>query len=184
MNRDASNLSTGSAPFELVFWGQISDFPDGSVEHAGWFTRTSRIGLVCTSLGRWCLAPSRAVRVSIGPSAQTLSCFPLWFFPCIVRIGRLSESQRDGSGHPLQQSCRSPRRGVRADGAGFFSSLAPPWGGSGSPPLFRKLSTVKVSLTNFDLANMLRRKLLRHFSALIFPQNCGKVCGLSGWSFS
>jgi len=60
MNRDASNLSTGSAPFELVFWGQISDFPDGSVEHAGWFTRTSRIGLVCTSLGRWCLAPSRA----------------------------------------------------------------------------------------------------------------------------
>jgi len=38
------------------------------------------------------------------------------------------------------------------------------------------LSTVKVGLTNFDLANMLPRKLLWHFSALIFSQNRGKVC--------
>ena len=45
------------------------------------------------------------------------------------------------------------------------------------------LSTVNVSRTNFDLVNMLQKKALRAFSAPIFPQNCGKTCGLSGWSF-
>ena len=40
------------------------------------------------------------------------------------------------------------------------------------------LSTVKVSRTDFDLVNMLQKKALTAFPAPIFPQNCGKPCGL------
>ena len=45
------------------------------------------------------------------------------------------------------------------------------------------LSTAKVSRTVFDLVNMLQEKALTAFSAPVFPQNCGKPCGLAGWSF-
>jgi len=40
------------------------------------------------------------------------------------------------------------------------------------------LPTVKVSPTSFDLVNMLQKKALTAFPAPIFPQNCGKPCGL------